>query len=208
MIQWPLSLDGKVLVGAGVTATSVRQYVARSKQVPLSIRLRWDKQLFDAVRFIHSRNVLHGDISCNNVFLNDNLDVKLGNFAGSAIDDLPSLVCYETSHELPNKDISTKTELFALGSTLYEIMTGSKPYKDLPDHEVSVAFCEGRYPDLESGQSYATAEEALREVQLEVATIKEPRPSRFYTHFSYQSLLVPFILTDVRLAMSVVNVFL
>ncbi|KAF2245229.1 kinase-like protein [Trematosphaeria pertusa] len=165
--------------------TSIRQYVARQKQVPLSLRLRWVEQLFDAVRFIHSRSVLHGDISCNNVFLDDNLDVKLGDFAGSAIDDLPPLVCYETSHELPGEDISTRTELFALGSTVYEIITGSKPYKDLPDHEVSAAFSEGRYPNLESvpafrntimrcwRQSYATAEEALRDIKLEVATIKE-----------------------------------
>jgi serine/threonine protein kinase len=159
--------------------TSIRQYVARQKQVPLSLRLRWVEQLFDAVRFIHSRSVLHGDISCNNVFLDGNLDVKLGDFAGSAIDNLPPLVCYETSHELPGEDISTRTELFALGSTVYEIMTDSKPYKDLPDHEVSAAFSEGRYPDLESVsafkntimrcwmQSYATAEEALGDIQLE-----------------------------------------
>lgn len=203
--------------------TSIRQYVARLKQVPLSLRLRWVEQLFDAVRFIHSGSVLHGDISCNNVFLDDNLDVELGDFAGSAIDDLPPLICYETSHELPGEDISTRTELFALGSTVYEIMTGSKPYKDLPDHEVSAALSEGRYPDLESvsafrntimgcwKQSYATAEDALRDVKLEstfnslaqlqklmiriVSTIKEPRISRFYALLSRQSVLFPFLLT-------------
>ncbi|ELR02663.1 hypothetical protein VC83_08682 [Pseudogymnoascus destructans] len=206
VIQWPLGLNGKDTVGAGITAivarldavvkfcgpsqlhlldrekaiyqrlgrdhsgivryfgvlenaiilqfasqTSIRQYLARHrKQVPLSLKLRWVEQLFDAVRFIHSRSVLHGDISCNNVFLDDDLNNKLGDFAGSAIDDLPPLVCYETSHELPGADISTRTELFALGSTTYKIMTGSKPYEDLQDHEVTAAFFEGRYPDLQS----------------------------------------------------------
>lgn len=33
-------------------------------------------------------------------------------------------------------------------------MTGSKPYKDLPDHEVSAEFFEGRYPDLESVSAF------------------------------------------------------
>ncbi|KAF2757908.1 spindle assembly checkpoint kinase [Pseudovirgaria hyperparasitica] len=164
---------------------SIRQYFTKQKQVPLSVKIRWVEQLFDAVRFIHSRGVLHGDISCNNVFLNDNLDVKLGDFAGSSIDDLPPLICYETTHELPDEDISTRTELFALGSTVYEIMTGSKPYRDLPDHEVYAAFSECCYPDLESisafrntimkcwRQDYATVEEALRDIKLEVATMKE-----------------------------------
>jgi len=160
--------------------TSIRQYYARQKKpVSLSVKLRWVEQLTEVIRFIHSRNVLHGDISCNNVFLDDELDVKLGDFAGSAIDDLPALICYETSHELPAEDISIKTELFALGSTIYEIMTGSKPYKDLPDYGVSTAFVEGRYPDLESlaafkniiakcwKQGYISTEEVLLDVKLE-----------------------------------------
>lgn len=160
--------------------TSIRQYVARQrKQLPLSLKLRWVVQLFDAMQYIHSKNVFHGDISCNNVFLDGDLNVKLGDFAGSAIDDLPPLVCYETSHELPDEDISTKTELFALGSTIYEIMTGSKPYRDLAEHEISAAFSEGRYPDLESisvfrntilrcwRQDYKTIEEAFCDVKLE-----------------------------------------
>jgi serine/threonine protein kinase len=235
VIQWPLGLDGKDLVGAGITAivarldavvkffrpselhflereklvyerlgrdhggilryfgvldnaillqfasqTSIRQYLARQKnEVPLSLRLRWINELFDAVCFIHSRSVLHGDISCNNVFLDENLNVKLGDFAGSAIDSLPALVCYETSHELPGEDISTRTELFALGSTAYEILTGSKPYKDLPDHEVSAAFAEGRYPNLGSvsalksmimkcwQQDYTSVQEALLDAKWE-----------------------------------------
>lgn len=143
------------------------------------------------MRFILSRSVLHGDISGNSIFLDDNLNAKLGDFAGSATDNDPLLVCYETSHELPGEDISTRTELFALGSIVYEIMTGLKPYKDLPDHEVSAAFSEGRYPDLEPvsafkntimrcwSQSYATVDEGLQDVKSEVATIKESRISRF-----------------------------
>jgi serine/threonine protein kinase len=121
----------------------------QKKQVPLSLKLRWVEQLFDAVQFIYLRSVLYSDISCNKIFLNDSLNIKLGDFAGSAIDDHLLLVCYETSYELPGEDISTRTELFALGFTTYEIMTGSKLYKDLPDYEVFAAFFEGRSPNLE-----------------------------------------------------------
>lgn len=110
---------------------SIRQYLAEHEQpVLLSLRLRWVEQIFDAVRFIHSKGVFHGDISCNNVFLDDHLNTKLGDFAGSAIDDCPPLVCYETRYDLPHAgdSISAKTELFALGSTIYEIMNGNRPY--------------------------------------------------------------------------------
>lgn len=209
--------------------TSIRQYLDRQKkQVPLALKLRWVEQLFDAVRFIHSRNVLHGDISCNNVFLDDNLDVKLGDFAGSAIDDHPPLICYETSHELPGEeDISAMTELFALGSTVYEIMTGVKPYKELPEHEISAAFSEARYPDLGTvpvfrstimrcwSQSYATVDEALEEVRSEgtshslaelqkltihiVATNKDLRVSLIHHLFGRRSVFIHGLLTAVSL---------
>jgi serine/threonine protein kinase len=102
------------------------------------------------MRFIYSRNVFHGDISCNNIFLDDSLNIKLSDFAGSAINDHPPLVYYKTSHELPSEDILMRTELFALSFTTYKIMTGSKLYKDLPDYKVLAAFLKGRYPNLES----------------------------------------------------------
>jgi hypothetical protein len=78
------------------------------------------------------------------------------------------------------------TELFALGSTVYEIMTGVKPYKELLEHEIYAAFSEGRYPDLHTvsvfrstimrcwSQSYATVDEALKEVKSEGTSNPDP----------------------------------
>jgi hypothetical protein len=91
---------------------------------------------------------LYGDISSNSIFLDDNLNAKLGDFAGSATNNDPSLVYYKTSHELLSEDILTRTELFALNFIIYEIMTGLKLYRDLSDHEVSTTFFESRYSDL------------------------------------------------------------
>lgn len=109
---------------------SVRNYIKLHEPQSLSRRLSWAEQLAASVHFIHSRGVLHGDISCNNAFLDEALDLKLGDFAGSSIDVEPPLVCYETSHEHPQcQDISLQSEVFALGCALYEIMTSSKPYE-------------------------------------------------------------------------------
>lgn len=70
-------------------------------------------------------------------------------FAGSSIDGQDPLICYETSHEHPDiEGISAKSELFALGSTFYEIMTGSKPYSELSEAEITRAYKRGSYPNL------------------------------------------------------------
>jgi serine/threonine protein kinase len=160
---------------------SIRQYYARQfESVPLQLKLRWVEQITETMSFVHSKDVLHGDISCNNVFLDEQLNTRIGDFAGSSIDGEDPLICYETSHEHPEiTSISKQSELFALGSTFYEIMTGSKPYKSLSDEEICDAYTAGNFPELGSlaacngiiakcwAEAYANVEELLEDVKSE-----------------------------------------
>ena len=98
--------------------------------------------------------MFYSNISYNNIFLDNSLNIKLGNFARFAINNYLSLVCYKTSYKLPSKDILTRTKLFALGSTTYEIITSLKLYKDLPNYKVLAAFLKGYYPNLESVSAF------------------------------------------------------
>jgi hypothetical protein len=98
--------------------------------------------------------VFYSDILYNNIFLNNSLNIKLSDFARFAINNYLLLVCYKTSYELLSKDILIRTELFALGSTIYKIITSSKLYKDLLNYEVSAAFRKGRYLNLEFVSSF------------------------------------------------------
>jgi len=72
---------------------SRRQYYAiQSKPAPLSLQLPWVELITASGAFVHSRNVLHGDISCNNVLLDGGCNTKLCDFAGSSIDGLKNVV--------------------------------------------------------------------------------------------------------------------
>lgn len=158
---------------------SIRQYFARqTKPVPLSLQLRWVEQIAASIAFIHSKNVLHGDISCNNILLDEGLNAKLCDFAGSSIDGQDPLILYETSHEHPEMiDISVGSEIFALGSTFYEVMAGSKPYHELSDAEIIQAYRQGIFPSITSlaafndiiykcwTQNYTTIQELLEDVK-------------------------------------------
>ncbi|OBT52104.1 hypothetical protein VE04_06601 [Pseudogymnoascus sp. 24MN13] len=160
---------------------SIRQYLhIQTKPLALSLQLRWVEQIAGAVAYVHSKNVLHSDISCNNIFIDHGLNVKLGDFAGSAIDEEPALVYYETSHGHPSvTDTTTKSDIFALGSTFYEVMTGLKPYKGLPDWEIDDAYALGKYPSLSSldafngaiakcwAQEFANVNELLEDIKAE-----------------------------------------
>jgi hypothetical protein len=40
------------------------------------------------------------------------------------------------------------TDLFALGSTIYELLTSCRPYEEVPSHEVEGLYGEGEFPDV------------------------------------------------------------
>jgi serine/threonine protein kinase len=162
---------------------SIRQYyVTQSKPVPLPLQLRWVEQITASIAFVYAKNGFHGDISCNNVLFDDGFNTRLCDFAGSSIDGQDPLICYETSHEHPEiADISVESELFTLGSTFYEIMTGSKPYKDLSDNlcvqarkfsKSGLSGCLQRYYYKCWTQGYASVDELLKDIEAEGMMIK------------------------------------
>lgn len=69
---------------------NLRDYM-RDKEIPDHIRDQWIKNAIDAIAFIHTRGVIHADISPRNFLVAEDLSIKLCDFAGSVIDDLNPL---------------------------------------------------------------------------------------------------------------------
>lgn len=113
-------------------------------------RIRWVQQITDAVAFIHSVQVIHGDLTCSNVFLTSQLDAKLGDFGGSSLDGSDLLVAVTESHCYPGVLLSTRADIFALGSVIYHIMTGNAPYYGRSDNEIDQLFHRGEFPSTTS----------------------------------------------------------
>ncbi|OCK99637.1 uncharacterized protein K441DRAFT_536216, partial [Cenococcum geophilum 1.58] len=101
------------------------------------------------IAFVYSRNIIYRDISCNNVFLNKELNAKLSDFAGSLINDKAPLIYYKTSYKHPNnKGVSIRSKVFALSSTFYKVIIGSKLYKELLDEAICNVYARGEFLSL------------------------------------------------------------
>jgi serine/threonine protein kinase len=116
-------------------------------EIALERRLRWAQQITDAVAFIHSTGVIHGDLQCGNILLDHDLNAKVADFAGSSLDGSPLLVAVTVSHRYPGPLLSKLADIFALGSTLFEVICGQTPYHGRSHKEIQELFQESKFPE-------------------------------------------------------------
>lgn len=112
--------------------------------------IRWALQIIQAIQYIHSQGVMQVDIGSGNVLLDQYGTAKLSDFAGSSLDESKPLIAPSAHSEHPNMPYSKpsiKSELFAVGSLLYEIEMTKVPYADKNDGELERLFKADVYPD-------------------------------------------------------------
>lgn len=167
----------------------LRSYIQKH-DVDLKQKLRWACQIAEAVQFIHDAGIIHGDLTNANIMLDKDLNTKVADFAGSSIDGSELLIVVTTSHEYPGSLLCPQADIFAFGSLFYELMTGERPYKDVPEREIEARYAKGDFPDTTSllnvgtvirkcwQGNYARCEnviEELRHVELSTPTEAQTR---------------------------------
>lgn len=121
---------------------------------------RWARQAAEALDFAHSLGIYNSDIHCINFFLDKDLNLKVGDWAGASIDGSISLSSYRLRHRLfdaggtdvpRSTGITAATEIFALGTALYYMVTGHDPWPELREpedrEEIKKRIREKDFPD-------------------------------------------------------------
>lgn len=121
--------------------------------ISLQLRIKWSIQAAEALAFIHSRGVIHCDIHPNNFLLDEALNLQLCDFSGSLFGNLDGTGMESIRFFLPRDPLATPTkrsDLFALGSAIYFIISGCEPYNTLTENEVTARYTRGDFPAIDS----------------------------------------------------------
>jgi len=111
-------------------------------------------QLLNALGFAHENGVIHRDVKPSNIMVLQQDHVKVADFGIARIDasdftivgDLLGTPAYMAPEQLAGGPVDHRTDLFAAGVILFEMLTGVKPFRGKSITEI-MSFMERRGPE-------------------------------------------------------------
>jgi serine/threonine-protein kinase len=118
-----------------VDGESLDSLLKRVGRLPEEKAIEVARQLCAALAAVHERGLLHRDLKPANVMLDGRGKVRLTDFGlATAADDLNAAEArsgtpqYMAPEQLTGREVSVRSDVFALGLVLYELFTGKKAF--------------------------------------------------------------------------------
>jgi len=130
--------DRHFLVMEYLEGQSLRDILQMQGALPLKETVEITLQLCDALAYAHSRGVVHRDVKPDNIHILPGGVIKLTDFGIARITAEPSITShgqvfgtpsYMSPEQVASHTVDHRTDLFSMGITLYEMLTGRKPFQ-------------------------------------------------------------------------------
>jgi len=121
-----------------IEGDSFRKILDKMNKIPPHYVKKIAIQVGEALAYAHNNNIIHRDIKPDNIMLHRNKIIKLMDFGLAKITDVTAMtetgevfgtLYYMPPEQLKGEQVSEATDLYSLGITLYEFLTGTLPFK-------------------------------------------------------------------------------
>ncbi len=131
------TLDGRAFICMElVEGQPVDELIAEQGRLKVLDTLEIIEKVLSALEYAHSKQIIHRDIKPSNIMCGDQGLVKLMDFglAKSIADGTKTTMIagtpnYMAPEQFTGKNINDGTDLFALGATMYEMLSGEAPFE-------------------------------------------------------------------------------
>ncbi|CAH2068947.1 unnamed protein product, partial [Iphiclides podalirius] len=153
-------------------------------------------QILLGVQYLHSKRIIHRDLKLGNLFLDDDLHVKIGDFGlaakiefeGERKQTLCGTPNYIAPEILTKKGHSFEVDIWSLGCIMYTLLVGKPPFETstLKDTYKRIKQCEYRIPST-LGKPAAS----MIVLQLQSNPARRPSVDKLLKHEFFSSGILP-----------------
>lgn len=125
-----------------VNGETLKDLIQRLKRIPSGLAAHYLVQICSGLSFAHQTGIIHRDINPGNIMLRNDDRVKILDFGLACPIGTEDMGFYGTAFYMAPEQIGSdpmdqRTDIYSLGITAYEMVTGSHPY---PEKDVQIVM--------------------------------------------------------------------
>ena len=139
--------DGTAYLAMELLHGETMRAVIEKGPAPWETAVRWIAGILDALSRLHADGIVHRDLKPENIMITENGTAKLTDFGIARLGTSETItvdgatlgtVRYMSPEQVQGKKVDAKSDLFSMGSVLYELLTGEPPFQG--DHPLAAMY--------------------------------------------------------------------